>query len=130
MSAKKHVVFANTQGKSLTSVKHIEKSGKGKKISPAKRHPKPALLDPERMERRRKAAEYAAKSHVMNAERKLRLANNTHKQLHDLMKSASDNPAMKKHLNTAKKNLDSVRNVAKIDLNMARNKLKAQRKLG
>lgn len=131
MPSKKHVTFANEHGKTLKHVKHINKSGKGKKVEPAKRASKPAMLNAERMEIRRKAAEYAAKQHVASAEKKMKHVNNMHREMASLMKtpghtSGVTNSMMKK----TKDDLNRIKNVAMIDLAVAKNKLKAQRTLG
>ena len=141
MPEKKRVKFANTVGKPLASVREIERVGKSHKIKQKPRKFVPA--DMKKLTAKHQAAEKRAVASLSRAEDNLnkakRIAANARKTQNEakrkLMKEK--NPSMILYtkekinkLNTLQKNLAPRINNLKIDVNLAKNKLNAQRALG
>lgn len=141
MADKKHVKFANTAGKSLTNVREIERVGKSYKIKLAERKFVPA--DMKKIKSKHEAAMKRAISSVSRAEDNLnkakKIAANVQKvQYEAKMKLLKEkNPSMILYtkekinrLNNVKKNLAPKLEMLKMDLNLKKDKLKAQSNLG
>jgi len=141
MVEKKRVKFADTAGKPLTSVHEIERVGKSHKIKPKARKFVPA--DMKKMKAKHEVAERRSVSALSRAEDNLnkakKIAGNIRKlktqaQI-QLLKAKSPSNAVNikekiNKLNNAKKNLAPRIENMQLTVNIAKNKLKAQRALG
>ena len=138
---KKQVRFSNTAGKPLVTVREINAVGRGIKIKPASRKFVPA--DMKKLKEKHQVAEKRAVASLSRAEDNLskaqKLAANVRKtqmqtklQLIKEKNPATINNIKKKinRLNDMKKNLSSHLENKKLAVNVAKNKLKAQRALG
>ena len=141
MAPKKQVRFANTAGKPLVSVREIERVGRGTKLTPLVR--KSATADLKKMKEKHQVAERRAVSDLSRAEGNLNetkeLAANIRKiQMQAKLKLIKEkNPAAIKNL---KEKINKMNNSMKtiiphlenrqLAVNLAKNKLKAQRALG
>jgi len=141
MVEKKRVKFANTVGKPLVSVREIERVGKSHKIKQEPRKFVPA--DMKKLKAKHEAAERRAVSALSRAEDNLskakKVAANVQKLQYEaklkLMKEK--NPSMilytkekMNKLNNLKKNLAPKLENMQLTVNVAKNKLKAQRAIG
>jgi predicted nucleic acid-binding Zn-ribbon protein len=141
MPEKKRVTFANTAGKSLTNVREIERVGKSYKIKHAPRKSTPADL--KKLKAKHEAAEKRALAELFRAEDILDKAKRVDANMNKMQKQLKTQLAKEKkleainnihnklgRLDNAKKNLAPRINNLKIDVNLAKNKLKAQRAIG
>ena len=141
MVEKKKVRFANTAGKPLVSVREIERVGKSHKIKQNPRKFVPA--DMKKLKAKHEIAEKRAVASLSRAEDNLnkaqKLAANIRKtQMQAKLQLLKEkNPAAVKNIkekinrmNTSMKNLAPHLENRKITVNVAKNKLKAQRALG
>lgn len=141
MAPKKQVRFSNTAGKSLTNVREIERVGKSYKIKLAERKFVPA--DMKKLKSKHEAAMKRAIESVSRAEDNLnkakKIAANVQKVHYEAkMKLLKEkNPSMILYtkekinrLNNVKKNLAPKLEILKMDLNLKKDKLKAQSNLG
>jgi len=141
MAPKKQVRFANTTGKPLVTVREINAVGRGTKLTPLVRKSAPADL--KKMKEKHQVAERRAVSDLSRAEGNLNktkeLAANIRKiQMEAKLKlNREKNPAAIKNL---KEKINKMNNSMKtiiphlenrqLAVNLAKNKLKAQRALG
>ena len=141
MAPKKQVRFANTTGKPLVTVREINAVGRGTKLTPLVRKSAPADL--KKMKEKHQVAERRAVSDLSRAEGNLNktkeLAANIRKiQMEAKLKLIKEkNPAAIKNL---KEKINKMNNSMKtiiphlenrqLAVNLAKNKLKAQRALG
>ena len=141
MAPKKQVRFANTTGKPLVTVREINAVGRGTKLTPLVRKSAPADL--KKMKEKHQVAERRAVSDLSRAEENLNktkeLAANIRKiQMEAKLKLIREkNPATIKNL---KEKINKMNNSMKtiiphlenrqLAVNLAKNKLKAQRALG
>jgi len=141
MVERKKVRFANTAGKPLVTVREINAVGRGTKLTPLVRKSAPADL--KKMKEKHRVAEHRAMSDLSRAEDNLNktkeLASNIRKIQMQAKKQLlkEKNPAV---INNLKKKINkmnaSMQNLAphienrKITVDVAKNKLKAQRALG
>ena len=141
MTEKKRVRFANTAGKPLVTVREINAVGKSHKIKQEPRKFIPADL--KKRKARHEAAERRAVSMLTIAENNLNKAKKVAANVQKLQNEAKmklkkeTNPSMIMYtkekinkLNTLKKNLAPKLENMQITVNIAKNKLKAQRNLG
>ena len=141
MTEKKKVRFANTAGKPLVSVREIERVGKSHKIKQAPRKFVPA--DMKKLKAKHEIAEKRAVASLSRAEDNLnkaqKLAANIRKtQMQAKLQLLKEkNPAAIKNIkekinrmNISMKNLAPHLENRKITVNVAKNKLKAQRAIG
>ena len=87
---KKTVSFANQHGKSLTSVRHINKEGRSAKVTPLVRKFKPASVDAAALEQRRKLAKEQAKKQVIAAEYEVQQVGIQQKKAKNVEKAATE----------------------------------------
>jgi len=141
MAPKKQIRFANTAGKPLVTVREINAVGRGTKLTPLVRKSAPADL--KKMKAKHQVAEKRAVSDLSRAEGNLNktkeLAANIRKIQMEAKKQLlkEKNPAAIKNL---KENINKMNNSMKtiiphlenrqLAVNLAKNKLKAQRALG
>jgi len=141
MAPKKQVRFANTTGKPLVTVREINAVGRGTKLTPLVRKSAPADL--KKMKEKHQVAERRAVSDLSRAEDNLNktkeLASNIRKIQMQAKKQLlkEKNPATIKNL---KEKINKMNNSMKtiiphlenrqLAVNLAKNKLKAQRALG
>jgi len=141
MAPKKQVRFANTTGKPLVTVREINAVGRGTKLTPLVRKSAPADL--KKMKEKHQVAERRAVSDLSRAEDNLNktkeLASNIRKIQMQAKKQLlkEKNPATIKNL---KEKINKINNSMKtiiphlenrqLAVNLAKNKLKAQRALG
>jgi len=141
MAPKKQVRFSNSIGKPLVTVREINAVGRGTKLTPLVRKSAPADL--KKMKEKHQVAERRAVSDLSRAEENLNktkeLASNIRKIQMQAKKQLlkEKNPAV---INNLKKKINkmnaSMQNLAphienrKITVDVAKNKLKAQRALG
>ena len=141
MPEKKRVRFANTSGKPLVSVREINAVGRGIKIKQAPRKFVPA--DMKKLKAKHEIAEKRAVASLSRAEDNLNKAQKVAADVQKLQNEAKmrlkkeKNPSMIMYtkekinkLNTLKKNLAPKLDNMQITVNIAKNKLKAQRQLG
>ena len=137
---KKRVTFANTSGKPLTHVREIERVGTHK-IKHAPRKSVPADL--KKLKQKHEIAEKRAVTELFRAENILNKAQKIDADINKMQKKLKSQLAKEKKfeaindiqnklvkLDRARKNLTPRINNLKIDANVAKNKLKAQRALG
>lgn len=141
MVEKKSVRFANSMGKPLVTVREINAVGRGTKLTPLVRKSTPADL--KKMKAKHEAAVRRAKADVSRAEdnlnKKKEVAANVRKiQMQAKLQLAKEkNPAaiknlkekvnkMNGHMKTIAPHLEN----SQLAVNLAKNKLKAQRELG
>ena len=140
MPEKKRVTFANTTGKPLTHVREIERVGTHK-IKHAPRKSTPADL--KKLKQKHEIAEKRAVTELFRAENILNKAKKVDADMNKMQKKLKSQLAKEKKfeavnniqnklvkLDHARKNLAPRINNLKIDANLAKNKLKAQRALG
>jgi hypothetical protein len=141
MAPKKQVRFANTAGKPLVTVREINRVGRGTKLTPLVRKSAPADL--KKMKEKHQVAERRAVTDLSRAKKNLNetkeLAENIRKiQMQSKLKlSRERTPAAIKNL---KEKINKMNNSMKtiiphlenrqLAVNLAKNKLKAQRALG
>ena len=138
---KKHVKFANTVGKPLTNVREIERVGRGTKILPQNRKFVPA--DMKKLKAKHEIAERRAVASLSRAEDDLNKAQKIAANIRKTQMQAKlqllkeKNPAAIKNIreninrmNTSMKTMIPHLENRKITVNVAKNKLKAQRQLG
>jgi predicted transcriptional regulator len=141
MAPKKQVRFANTVGKPLVSVREIERVGKSHKILPQNRKFVPA--DMKKLKAKHEIAERRAVASLSRAEDDLNKAQKIAATIRKTQIQAKlqllkeKNPAAIKNIkekinrmNASMKNLVPHLENRKITVNVAKNKLKAQRQLG
>ena len=138
---KKHVKFANTVGKPLTNVREIERVGKSRKIKQNPRKFVPA--DMKKLKAKHEAATIRAAASVSRAQDNLnqakKIAANVQKVRDEakLKMMKEKNPSMILYtkekinkMNNIKKNLAPKLEMLQMDLNLKKDKLKAQRNIG
>lgn len=129
-SAKKSVSFANQHGKPLVSTRYINKEGKSAPLEELKRVHTTAVINKSYIKDRRKATEKILKAQVDHHERRLKDAEKIHKDIIKLMKSLPNMSSAALKLQAQNKNMVSVIKSIKIDRNIAKQKLKAQKMIG
>ena len=138
---KKKVTFSNASGKPLASVKYINREGKSIKLDPLKRKQVPAKLDTMHLKKMR--AEAIARKRLDAAKEKVAIIQQSDKNIKQMEQEISkklkktvkpkeiiDLKAKANRLNAAKKSIESRRNEILMNYNLAKNKLKAQKKIG
>jgi len=138
---KKKVMFANASGKPLTTVRYVNKEGRGVKLSPLKRKQTPAKLDTIHLKKMR--AEAAARKRLDAAKLQVSLVEKADKNIKTMEKEIEKkikktaNPGEKANLKMKQNRLDAAKKIiaAKkngiiINYNLAKNKLKAQKRAG
>ena len=138
---KKRVTFANASGKNLVSVKYINKEGKSVKLTPLERKQTPAKLDTMHLKKLR--AEAAARKRLNEAKEKIAIVEKSNKNIKTMEKEIAKKlkkttkpveiialKAKQNRLDAAKKAINARRNEILVNYNLAKQKLRAQKKAG
>ena len=130
MPTKKSVSFANQHGKPLVHVKKINKEGRSIPVTKSEGASKPIKMDQKYIKSRRKTTEKMLEVQLFGLEEKLKRAEKAHKDVKKLMNSYPNMSSKKLTLQDKNKMMRSVIGKLKIDINIMKNRLKAQKKIG
>jgi hypothetical protein len=142
VKAKKTVVWANTSGKPLATIRKIDAEGKGYKMKAPASTPRPAKLS--NMQKKRNIAMAMAKRNAKRDEQQVvkikntlktvtEIEKNIKKKLNQAFVTPANKVALKQKLDKTtnmKKLLTKKLNEATVNFNLSRDKLRAQRRAG